>query len=75
MKTHVTCFAAAAALAALSGCTLIPHYERPPAPIDAAYPQGEAYPRPDAATPGPLAAQVGWRDFFADYQPRTEPPA
>ncbi|MGO4331567.1 AdeC/AdeK/OprM family multidrug efflux complex outer membrane factor [Cupriavidus sp. M-11] len=64
MKKHVICLAAAAALAALSGCSLIPHYDRPAAPVDAAYPQGPAYPPADAAAPA--AADLGWRDYFAD---------
>ncbi|CAD6557981.1 Outer membrane protein OprM [Paraburkholderia kirstenboschensis] len=37
-----TC-AVAFTLALLTGCTLDPHYERPAAPIPAAYPQGDAY--------------------------------
>ena len=27
----------------LGGCTLAPHYERPPAPIPTGWPEGEAY--------------------------------
>ena len=56
-------------VAALAGCTLMPDYERPAAPIDAAYPSGPAYRSANqaAAAPGGVAtADVGWRDFFTD---------
>ncbi|WP_454730809.1 MULTISPECIES: AdeC/AdeK/OprM family multidrug efflux complex outer membrane factor [Cupriavidus] len=65
MKKHVIGLAAAAALAALSGCSLIPHYERPAAPVAGAYPQGPAYPQA-APAQAPQATELGWRDFFAD---------
>jgi multidrug efflux system outer membrane protein len=55
--------------AVLAGCTLMPTYERPAAPIDAAYPTGPAYHSANqaAGSAGGLAtADVGWRDFFAD---------
>ena len=49
-------------LAALSGCgSLIPAYERPAAPIPAAYAQATA-----AATGTEAAADVEWQRFFAD---------
>jgi len=51
---------------ALAGCSLAPEYRRPDAPVAAAWPDGPAYrggPR-DAA--GPAAADIGWREFFAD---------
>jgi len=47
---------------ALGGCSLIPQYERPEAPVPAAYPQGEAYPASDSKP----VADVSWRDFFRD---------
>jgi multidrug efflux system outer membrane protein len=51
---------------ALAGCSLTPLYERPTAPTGAAYPSGSAY-APAADTVGsPVAADIGWRDFFAD---------
>ncbi len=55
----------AIAAAVLSGCSLIPDYERPEAPVAAAYPQGEAY---DAAKPANVGADIGWREFFKDPQ-------
>jgi multidrug efflux system outer membrane protein len=52
--------------AVLSGCTLMPSYERPAVPVPANYPTENA-----ADTAGsPAAADVGWRDFFADERLR-----
>ncbi|TJZ64500.1 AdeC/AdeK/OprM family multidrug efflux complex outer membrane factor [Chitiniphilus eburneus] len=50
--------------ALLAGCgTMAPDYQRPAAPVDAAWPQGEAYAlRPASGDP----AALGWRDFFID---------
>ncbi|MBA1273654.1 AdeC/AdeK/OprM family multidrug efflux complex outer membrane factor [Stutzerimonas azotifigens] len=48
-----------ALLTALGGCSLIPEYQRPIAPVDAAWPQGE--------TPADQQAMdLGWREFFRD---------
>ncbi|MGE8686233.1 MAG: efflux transporter outer membrane subunit [Achromobacter sp.] len=53
--------------AALAGCSLAPRYERPAAPIDAAYPSDAAYARDAPEKPDePAAANIGWRDFFRD---------
>ncbi|CAH2773526.1 MAG: Efflux transport system, outer membrane factor (OMF) lipoprotein [uncultured Caballeronia sp.] len=66
--------AAAVALFA-AGCTMVPKYERPVAPVDQTFPTGGIYDRqPDAASsasPGASAqakpaVNIGWRDFFAD---------
>ena len=54
---------------ALAGCSMAPKYDRPPAPIDIAYPSGAAYAEPAKATseaPATDAADIGWRDFFRD---------
>nr|WP_084531129.1 efflux transporter outer membrane subunit [Burkholderia sp. WSM2232] len=48
--------ACAVALALLAGCTLDPHYERPAAPIPAAYPEGDAY---ESTTAARAAADAG----------------
>src|SRR5471032_1937278 len=48
----------------LSGCSLIPDYQRPAAPVAAQYPQGPAYSPAQAANVA--AAEQGWRQFFAD---------
>jgi outer membrane protein, multidrug efflux system len=43
----------------LGGCTLEPHYHRPPAPM----------PAPEGGQPGATtAADIGWREFFPDPQ-------
>jgi NodT family efflux transporter outer membrane factor (OMF) lipoprotein len=55
MRTTVIAIAAAL----LAGCTLIPKYERPAAPV------ADSFPYPGAAA-GTAAAQLGWQDFFTD---------
>ena len=55
-----------AAVAALSGCSLIPKYERPAAPVDASFPQGDAYPKAAAADSATTAVNLGWHEYFAD---------
>ncbi len=50
----------------LAGCTMIPKYSRPAPPVPAAWPSGPAYKPPDAGRTAPQAADVGWRDFYAD---------
>jgi multidrug efflux system outer membrane protein len=49
----------AAALA--TGCTMIPKYQRPPAPVSDAWPDA---PNPPATNA--IAADIGWREFFDD---------
>lgn len=56
MPKHLSLIALAAA-AALSGCSLIPEYERPQAPVPATYSQ--------AAAQGENTA-IAWRDYFTD---------
>lgn len=48
-----------ALLTALGGCSMIPEYQRPVAPVDAAWPQGEA-------PANQQAMDLGWREFFRD---------
>jgi len=52
-----------ALVAALSGCSLIPEYQRPDAPVPADWPQGEAYSK---TSPEARAQALGWREFFRD---------
>jgi len=52
--------------AVVSGCTLMPTYDRPAAPIPATYPTGAA----SDVVASPAAADIGWRNFFADEQLR-----
>lgn len=71
MKTHTSTFArpvprglalaAVAAAALLAGCSMIPTYERPDAPVAA------QWPGPTASTAAsPAAAELAWQDFFTD---------
>jgi multidrug efflux system outer membrane protein len=48
----------------LGGCSLIPEYKQPEAPVAAQYPQGPAYTPAEAANMA--AAEQGWRQFFRD---------
>lgn len=59
---------AALAVALLSGCSLVPDYQRPDLPVAAAYPAGDAYkgPSQSAAQAVRSADAIGWRDFFTD---------
>lgn len=49
--------------AALSGCSLIPDYQRPDAPVAGDWPKGEAYPQAAVQTSDQA---LGWREFFRD---------
>ncbi len=44
----------------LAGCSLIPTYERPAAPVPSTYPGDPAQPA------GAAASSIAWQDFFAD---------
>jgi outer membrane protein, multidrug efflux system len=48
----------------LTGCTMIPKYTRPEAPIPAGWPSGAAY-KETLSTQG-AAADLNWREFFVD---------
>ncbi len=59
------------ALLWLAGCaTMAPDYQRPAAPVPAAWPKGLAYQPASAATAQPAAADLPWQDFFIDPQLR-----
>jgi multidrug efflux system outer membrane protein len=72
MMKHTLVATAVALLAA--GCSLQPTYERPDAPVSATFPKGGVYEsQPNAASAKDgrsanalAAADIGWRDFFAD---------
>jgi len=50
----------------LAGCTLMPKYHRPPAPISQSWPKVPGHGQtPTNATAVPTA-DIGWRDFFRD---------
>ncbi len=53
-------------LVCLSGCTMVPEYTRPEAPVPAAWPSGPAYKELPAAAGVPAAAELQWRQFFTD---------
>lgn len=48
----------------LGGCSLIPEYKQPEAPVAAQYPQGPAYSPVEGAKMA--TAEQGWRHFFND---------
>lgn len=56
----------AMAVLLLGGCTMIPNYERPQAPVTAQWPSGAAYRAEDASKNGQQAMDIGWREFFTD---------
>jgi outer membrane protein, multidrug efflux system len=62
MKHVVTVWFAAAAL---SACTLMPHYQRPQSPVPDRWP-AHAGDAAAAASASVAADQIGWRDFFTD---------
>ncbi|WP_342119470.1 efflux transporter outer membrane subunit [Pseudoduganella sp. OTU4001] len=59
-----------AAAALLAGCSLAPVYQRPAAPVAAAWPQGEAYKPAASAADAKPASEIAWRDFIGDQQLR-----
>ena len=61
--THRSAAAALATLMLLAGCSMMPAYDRPPAPV----PGNWAYP---AATQGTPAAALDWQVFFGDERLR-----
>jgi len=52
----------------LAGCTLIPKYTKPEAPVPSSWPSGPAYKETQALPGAPLAADLNWRKFFTDEQ-------
>jgi multidrug efflux system outer membrane protein len=50
----------------LTGCTMIPDYTRPEAPIPSYWPSGPAYKESLSAQDVPLAVDLQWREFFTD---------
>lgn len=49
---------------ALSGCSLIPDYQRPDLPVQAQWPEGAAYEQ--GAPANASTTELGWREFFVD---------
>ncbi len=48
------------------GCTFIPEYHRPRAPIPKKWPEGPAYQKVEETPKSPGAFELGWKDFFTD---------
>jgi outer membrane protein, multidrug efflux system len=59
-RTGLAAVAAAVAVV-LSGCSLIPTYERPAAPVPAVFPNTQP-----AEAQQPLASTIAWQDYFTD---------
>lgn len=62
MKRSLMCLAV---LGVLSGCSMIPEYERPTSPVADVWPTGETYAPQNSET---QAMNLGWQDFFQDPQ-------
>ena len=60
MKRSLICLAV---LGALSGCSMIPEYQRPAMPVADVWPAGEAYGERNSQTE---SMDLGWREFFLD---------
>lgn len=54
------------AIVFLSGCTMIPRYERPASPAPPAWPEGPVYGDAAGAPEAPLPGDLNWREFFTD---------
>ncbi|GLZ89366.1 outer membrane protein OprM [Metapseudomonas resinovorans] len=63
MRRSLISLAIAATL--LGGCSMIPDYQRPEAPVENAWPEGEAY-SDGAAQVNTAAADLDWNAFFQD---------
>ena len=50
----------------LTGCTLIPKYNKPEAPVPSSWPSGPAYKEAQTAPGAPPANDLKWREFFTD---------
>ncbi|WP_394560634.1 AdeC/AdeK/OprM family multidrug efflux complex outer membrane factor [Aquipseudomonas alcaligenes] len=50
----------------LGGCSMIPDYQRPQAPVDGLWPVGEAYTASGVSETNTAADALGWREFFRD---------
>jgi outer membrane protein, multidrug efflux system len=63
---HRKLFLLVGLFAFLTGCTLIPKYTKPEAPVPATWPSGPAYKETQAAPGAPVATDLKWREFFTD---------
>lgn len=53
-------------LTVLAGCTMIPEYKRPDAPVPASWPTGPAYKETGSDFKEKAAVDVNWREFYTD---------
>jgi multidrug efflux system outer membrane protein len=65
-----------AALGLLAACTMAPHYDRPASPVPEAWsttpaPASDGSPAPAPGAVPPIAANLGWREFFSDARLQT----
>jgi multidrug efflux system outer membrane protein len=49
----------------LTGCTMIPKYTRPEAPVPEGWPSGPAYKETPSTQGAPVPADLQWQEFFA----------
>ena len=56
--------------AALAGCSLAPEYQRPGAPIPAAFPNADAFGTKASGADAGHGAELGWQEFFTDARLR-----
>ncbi len=63
LRPRRTTLALALGAVLISGCSMIPKYERPAAPV------APAWPAP-SATQGKAASELPWQEFFADAKLR-----
>ena len=54
------------AIVCFAGCTMAPHYTRPAPPVPAEWPSGPAYKGVADGPTDQAAADIGWREFYAD---------
>ena len=65
-KTMFPQLLAVSAAVLLAGCSMIPRYERPPAPIATRYPEYGNTALASAMPGATSASSVAWQDFFSD---------
>ncbi|MGD0235555.1 MAG: AdeC/AdeK/OprM family multidrug efflux complex outer membrane factor [Syntrophorhabdales bacterium] len=58
------------AIVCFAGCTMAPHYTRPAPPVPAEWPSGPAYKGVAGGPTDQAAADIGWREFYADERLR-----
>lgn len=49
-----------------TGCTMVPEYKRPQAPVPPDFPSGAAYREPGTAPSAPVPAALSWQQFITD---------